>query len=84
MQPVQARIWRERLGHLSAPLPGMSGRQARAGLLNSFPASSLISANSSPAGQRDATGFRLSARFHSLAYSSPEIKEVLPLGVSSD
>src|SRR5208283_1183887 len=36
MQRVQARIRRERFGHLSAPLPGMSGRQARAGLLNSL------------------------------------------------
>ena len=38
-------------------------QHVRAGLLNSFPASSFLSANSSPAGQRDATRFRLSARF---------------------
>jgi hypothetical protein len=35
MRRVQARIRRERFGYLSTPLPGMSGRQARAGLLNS-------------------------------------------------
>jgi hypothetical protein len=35
MRRVQARIRRERFGHLSTPLPGMSGRHARAGLLNS-------------------------------------------------
>jgi hypothetical protein len=35
MRRVQARIRRERFGHLSTLLPGMSGRQARAALLNS-------------------------------------------------
>jgi len=84
MQPVQARIRRERFGHLSAPLPGMSGRQARAGLLNSFPASSFLSTNSSPAGQRDATEVPPLGTIRSLAYSSPGIKEELHLRVSSD
>jgi hypothetical protein len=34
MRRVQARMWRQRIGHLSASLPGMSGLQARVGLLS--------------------------------------------------